>query len=279
MSAAANHLPAGFQLSQHSLSTYQRCKRRFWLRYVQRQPWPMAEGEQPLEYQQHLQRGVIFHRWLERAQLGLPVDLQVNATDDPLLQSWWSAWKSFDYALLPHEVLLSEYPLTIGLGAYRLYARYDLIALQREGRAVIVDWKTLQAVPSLKTLRTRLQTRIYCYMLACAGNILTQGAPVAPERIEMCYWFANEPEATVYIPYSRANLEDDRVLLTELAEEIAGAPEEAFTKTERQEYCITCAYRTLCERAGTSGSPRAAEWLDEDVDFALDLERTPAVDW
>ena len=279
VNAAVNHLPPGFQLSQHSLSTYQRCKRRFWLKYVQRQPWPVAEVEQPLEYQQHLERGVVFHRWLERAQLGLPVDQQVGAVNDLLLQAWWSAWKSFDYTLLPNQVLLPELPLTISLGIYRLYARYDLIALTPGGRAVIMDWKTLQTVPPLRTLRTRMQTRIYCYILASTGSVLTGGAPVAPEQIEMCYWFANAPDATVYLPYSRASFEDDRLLLTSLAEEIAASPEEAFTLTDRRELCASCQYRTLCERAAAPEAARAADWLDEDVDFAIDLERTPSVDW
>ena len=92
MSNSLLALPEGFLFSQHSLTTYQRCKRRFWYRYVQRQPWPMAEDKEPLQYQQQLARGVTFHRWLERAHLGLPVTEQVAASNDPELQAWWRAW-------------------------------------------------------------------------------------------------------------------------------------------------------------------------------------------
>ncbi|MHB9033418.1 MAG: PD-(D/E)XK nuclease family protein [Anaerolineae bacterium] len=279
MSTNVNSLPPGFLLSQHSLSTYQRCKRRFWLRYVERQPWPMPEGEQPLEYQQHLERGVVFHRWLERAQLGLPVDEQARRSPDPLLQTWWSAWKSFDLAVLPSEITLSELPLTITLGDYRLYARYDLLAMENSGRAVIVDWKTLQTVPPLSTLRGRLQTHIYCYMLARVGSIITGGSPVIPERIEMCYWFANHPDDTVYVPYSNAMYERDEAMLTGLAREIAASPPEGFTLTEHRELCAACVYRTLCERSIEPGAERTVTWLDEEIDFNVDLEQTPAIDW
>lgn len=279
MSTNIEHLPAGFLLSQHSLSTYQRCKRRFWLKYVQHQPWPVTETEQPLEYQRHLERGVVFHRWIERSLMGLAADTQASLGDDPELTTWWAAWKSFDLAQLPDELRLPELPLTIRLGIFRLYARYDLVALKRGERAVIMDWKTLQSVPPLGVLRHRMQTRIYCYMLARAGSVITGGAALAPEQVEMCYWFTVQPEAMVTIPYTRAAYEQDQQLLNSLAEEIASLPAEAFTLTDKRENCAACQYRTLCERSASQPGQKPADWLDEDADFALDLDSVPAVDW
>jgi CRISPR/Cas system-associated exonuclease Cas4 (RecB family) len=279
MNASLLKLPDGFLFSQHSLSTYQRCQRRFWYRYVQRQPWPMAEDQEPLLYQQNLARGVTFHRWLERAQLGLPVNEQVDASHDPELQAWWRAWLTYDQSILPHDVRQAELPLITSLGRHRLYARYDLLTLDRSGRAVIMDWKTLRSVPSLATLRNRLQTRIYCYILVGAGMALA-GMPLEPEQISMGYWFANDPQATIYLPYSRLQFEADRQLLFALADEIDSLAEEGFTLTEQRAQCTRCNYRTLCERtADSSSKAQDIDWLDEEVDFNLDLDRAPIVDW
>lgn len=280
MSNSLLALPDGFLFSQHSLTTYQRCKRRFWYRYVQRQPWPMAEDKEPLQYQQQLARGVTFHRWLERAHLGLPVTEQVDASHDPELQAWWRAWLTFDESTLPQDVRQAELPLVVPLGRHRLYARYDLLTLDRSGRAVIIDWKTLRSVPSLAVLRNRLQTRIYCSLLVGAGAVLAGIQQLAPEQITMCYWFANDPQATVYLPYNRTQLEADRQLLLALVDEIDSLPEQGFTLTEQQAQCTRCNYRTLCERsADPANAAQGIDWLDEDVDFNLELDQAPVVDW
>jgi hypothetical protein len=272
-------LPAGFLFSQHSLTTYQRCKRRFWYRYVQRQPWPMAEDQEPLAYQQQLARGVVFHRWLERAQLGLPVNEQAVASDDLELQAWWRAWLSFDMSTLPRDVRRAELPLVTALGRHRLYARYDLLALDHSGRAVIIDWKTMHSVPPLPILRNRLQTRIYCCILASAGSVYT-AEPLQPEQITMGYWFANQPQAAVYLPYSRAGYEADQHLLRSLVTEIDTLPADGFTLTEQRAQCLRCNYRTLCERSsGAADATPGNDWLDEEVDFKLDLEQAPIIDW
>ncbi|MHB1355959.1 MAG: PD-(D/E)XK nuclease family protein [Anaerolineae bacterium] len=273
-------LPEGFLFSQHSLTTYQRCKRRFWYRYVQRQPWPMAEDKEPLQYQQQLARGVTFHRWLERAHLGMPVTEQVEASNDPELQAWWRAWLTFDESGLPRDVRQAELPLVVPFGRHRLYARYDLLTLDRSGRAVIIDWKTLRSVPSLAVLRNRLQTRIYCCLLVTAGAVLAGIQQLDPEQITMCYWFANDPQATVYLPYSRSLYEADLRLLHALVAEIDILPEQGFTLTEQQAQCARCNYRTLCERAAdASSAAQGIDWLDEEVDFNLDMDQTPVVDW
>lgn len=270
-------LPEGFLLSQHSLSTYQRCKRRFLLKYVHRQPWPVSEGDEPLETQQHLERGVLFHRWIERALQGLPSTVTGSRISDSVLAAWWDAWRAFDLEQLPQGIILVELPLVVALPPFRLYARYDMLALKSGGRSVIMDWKTLQSVPSVRTLSSRLQTRIYSCVLADAGAVLTGGVPIDPESIEMGYWFADAPDNTVFLAYSRIQHDADRAFLTGLAQEIASLPEEAFAKTEQLSLCASCTYRTLCERA--DGSASGAEWLDEEIDFALDSEATPFVDW
>ncbi len=169
-------IPPGYLFSQHSLNTYLRCPRRFLLKYVEHQPWPMPEEQDPLGYEAHLARGRVLHHWLARHHLGLEMEPIVAATPDPNLQAWWRAALHFDRAALPQGLREAELPVVVPLGRYRLYARYDYLALDPAGDAVIVDWKTLETRPSAKVLRQRVQTRVYLYTLVAAGHVLTGGA-------------------------------------------------------------------------------------------------------
>ncbi|MFP3897497.1 MAG: PD-(D/E)XK nuclease family protein [Anaerolineales bacterium] len=271
----------GHLFSQHSLNTYQRCPRRFLLKYVEERPWPTPQEEDPRAYQQHLLRGRIFHEWLERHHLGLDMGPVVAACQDTQLQGWWAAVKDFDRESLPRDVREAELPIVVPLGEYRLYARYDYIALDVGGDAVIVDWKTLQFRPSREVLRRRIQTRVYLYTLVAAGQVLTGGASIDPERAEMVYWFANYPEQTARISYSRADFARDEAELRRLLEEIADQPPEAFGRTEERRLCAHCNYRTLCDREDVDQDQEAvgADWVDEDIDFDLELEDIPELEY
>ena len=72
--------------------------------------------------------------------------------------------------------------LSIPIKTYRLTAHFDLIAVETD-RAVIVDWKTEQRLPTREQLLKRMQTRVYRYVLTVA-----QQRP--PGTVSMIYWFA-----------------------------------------------------------------------------------------
>ena len=96
----------------------------------------------------------------------------------------------------------------------------------------------------------------------------------------MCYWFANDPQATVYLPYNRTLFEADQQLLHSLVAEIDSLPAQGFTLTEQRAQCARCNYRTLCERATeTTSLAQGIDWLDKDVDFNLELDKAPIIDW
>ncbi len=275
MSDETRGLPEGFLFSQHSLNTYSRCKRRFWLRYVARLPWPVPEGDDPLEYEAHLERGRVLHQWIQRHLVGLSVSAEAA---DEQLQGWWQRYLSFDWSILPAEVREPELPVIVPLGGHRLYARYDLAALEANGRCVVVDWKTLGSVPSPSIMERRVQTRVYLYTLARAASTLL-GKEVAPERISMLYWFATRPEEPVWVGYDEAAFQADALRLDTTMTEIARQPQAAFSRTERLGECVRCNYRTLCERDALPAAAAAAEsdWLDEDLAASLDLSDVPEV--
>lgn len=277
-------LAPGTLFSQHSLNTYWRCPRRYLLRYVERLPWPMPEEEDPRAYQESLRRGRVLHQWLARAQLGLEMAPIVAASGDAQLAAWWAAAKAFDREALPGRQREAELAVVVPLGDYRLYARYDLLALDPGGKgadpeAMIVDWKTLESVPPYRTLQRRWQTRVYLYSLVRAGHVLTGGAPIDPSRASLLYWFANYPDETVTIPYSAAAHARDHADLLAMVERIATQPREAFALTDDARLCARCTYRTLCGRADAATLTDELAWLDEDLDESLDLDAVPEIDY
>lgn len=269
----------GHLFSQHSLNTYLRCPRRFLLKYVDRQPWPVPEDEDPWTYQEHLRRGRVFHQWLAREHLGLDMTPIVAACGDPRLGDWWGASRGFNRGALPTGLREAELPVVVPLGDYRLYSRYDYLALNPGGDALIVDWKTLERVPSMRTLSERVQTRVYLYTLVAAGHVLTGGVPIDPGRASMVYWFANFPEETATVSYSAGAFREDGRELLRLAEEIAGQPREAFSRTDDLRRCGRCNYRTFCERVDVGQPAEGEDWLDEDLDFELELEEVQELEY
>ncbi|HQV27971.1 MAG TPA: PD-(D/E)XK nuclease family protein [Thermoflexales bacterium] len=277
--SATNRIPVkmgeldpGFVFSQHSLADYDACARRFYLRFIARQAWPMVEdgpeGLSAIDRQAYLRQGKTLHRWIERRLLGLPAGADSTESADAELVVWWERFLATDLSGLPAR-RTPELELACVVGGARLYARFDLLASDEDGRAVIVDWKTLrgQKPPSPAFFRDRLQTRVYLFALAAAGAPFNGGRPFDPARLSMRYWLANFPERPwVDVPYSRADYEVDGQRLTAMVSAIrARSGEAAFEKTERLQTCAMCDYRTLCAR----GSARGGVAL-EDAAIALD---------
>jgi hypothetical protein len=286
-------LDPAFLFSQHSLGDFADCPRRFYLRYVARQAWPLVEtgpeGMDALQYQAYLRRGATLHRWIERYWLGIGhapgVDSRQSTVpeDDAELQLWWSRFLATDFSGLP-SARLPELALAAAVGPHRLYARFDLLAVDPApapggAEAVIVDWKTLRGEnpPRLAFLRRRMQTRIYLYVLVEAGAAYNGGAPLEPEQCGMRYWLANFPEQPwVEVAYSAAEHEDNRRWLRALADDAAGREgEDQFPKTGDERKCKYCAYRTLCHRRGAPGG----ELPDEEDAAALDADSAPELEY
>ncbi|MEO6063688.1 MAG: PD-(D/E)XK nuclease family protein [Thermoflexales bacterium] len=278
---AMGELDPGFVFSQHSLADYDACARRFYLRFIARQAWPMVEGGPEgltaVDRQAYLRRGKTLHRWIERRLLGLPGGAEIATSADVELAVWWERFLATELSALPAR-RTPELELACVVGGARLYARFDLLAVDDDDGAVIVDWKTLrgQKPPPPEFFRGRLQTRVYLYALAAAGAPFNGGRPFDPARLRMRYWLANFPEQPwVEVPYSRAEFEaDGRRLAGMVAAIQARSGEAAFEKTERLQTCANCEYRTLCAR-GAGGNP--AEILDDER--LLDDSDAPALEY
>jgi len=274
-------LPDDFQFTQSNLQDYVDCSRRFQLRYVMQLAWPALAAEPADVYEAQTRDGETFHRLAQQHVLGiLPWEDQPQLEDEPLAE-WWQAYLTAPPPDLP-PIRLPEITLSAPLGDHRLTAKFDLIALDPGRRAVIVDWKTSAKRPRPGWLIGRLQTRVYRYLLAHAGGDLrghpapdtsqASGAALAPDQIEMIYWFANYPDEPERLPYDATQFAADGRALAELAAEIAQRDDPVFPLTDDHKRCLFCAYRSLCGRGVAAGD------LADAGDESAAVEE-PAADW
>jgi CRISPR/Cas system-associated exonuclease Cas4 (RecB family) len=279
-------LPPDFHFSQGSLQDFVDCPRRFQLRYLDRIAWPAVQAEPILENERHLQQGELFHLLVQQHLVGIPVQrLTAMAQGDADLTDWWQAYLAVAPADLPGEHF-AEVTLSAPLGASgarRLMAKYDLVVLTPEGRAVIFDWKTSRHRPPRRWLDERLQTRVYSYLLLHAGVDLNHGRPLAAEQIEMVYWFPSFPDRPERFVYSADQATEDESYLHALVEQIVllADDEGIFPLTPFEERCRFCVYRSLCERGTTAGSLDEVDYRDfePEIEIVLDFEQVAEVEY
>ena len=251
-------------LSQSSLQDYTDCTRRFELRYIQHLAYPAVESEPALENEKHQQEGEYFHRLVQQHLIGIPAEQVGKLANTDNLQRWWENYvNAKDLTGLTHRALrgdqsglYAEATLSAPLGKFRLVAKYDLIAIDKD-RAVIFDWKTYRKRPKNEFLHIRWQTRAYRALLVQAGAHLNGGKPFTPEQIEMVYWFTDFPTEPARFVYKADQYKRDWDALTKLAKEITSASD--FPKTDDVSKCSYCPYRSYCDRGIRAGDAADAE--------------------
>lgn len=271
-------LPETFAFSQSSLQAFADCPRRFWLAYVEQLPWPAVEASPVQEHEAAMRRGALFHRLVERAEIGLDTGLLAAELTSPLA-GWFDAYLRTRPADLPTDHLEIEKVLSIPFvtdkGRFRLAAKYDLIAAEPDGPVIIVDWKTTRRRGDPTQLAHRLQSQVYPYVLVEASRGLSWG-PIGAHQVEMRYWFAGAPDQPVSFRYDGAQHTDNHTRLhTLLAHILAGETEADFPKVpdtdqNRRRFCSYCVYRSRCNRGQSAGE--LDEVMDAEELFAVDLD-------
>lgn len=264
-------------LSQSSLQDYNDCPRRFELRYLQRLAYPAIETEPALENEKHQREGEQFHRLVQQYFVGIPAERVAKSTNTDNLQRWWQNFindknleglkDSSTNPALRLSGLRTEVTLSAPLGSFRLIAKYDLIAAEGK-KFYIYDWKTYRKRPKNEFLSIRWQTRVYRALLVQAGAFLNNNNPIAPEQIEMIYWFSDFPNDPARFPYSTDQFKRDWDAITRFAEEIDNAS--SFPKTEDANRCLYCPYRSYCNRGIRAGDALDAE-LETEAEELFDI--------
>jgi hypothetical protein len=273
-------LPPTFAFSQSSLQAYADCPRRFWLAYVQQLPWPAIEAAPLQDFEKRTILGARFHQNVERKENGISPDILRQGLNPPL-SDWFDAYLRHRPAL-PTQHVEVERTLSIPFGnqygAYRLAAKYDLIAAgssPQDQRTVIVDWKTTLRPGQRANLERKLQTIVYPFVLVEASGALPWG-PVEPEQVEMLYWFTAAPSEPVIFHYSSDQHAANRTYLYQLLTNmLIGAEEADFpkvpdTEQNRRRLCNYCVYRSRCDRGVSAGLLDEQDELGAEF-FAVDL--------
>jgi hypothetical protein len=225
--------------TQSRLQDYLDCPYRYSLRYIEQLESPSVQAEPVHEYEQAVERGTTFHRLVQQHLLGVPAETIERHIQDERVHQWWSQFLNDGLSDLPVRKLL-EITLMARLGDTPIAAKLDLLALE-PGRIVIMDWKTLRK-PSSSRLEARLQTKVYRWVVSQAvGEIL--GSAVAPEDIEMRYWFAGDSAPRISFSYSHEIMMADERELSVLIERIKQDKE--FQRTDDENVCRVCAYRSI----------------------------------
>ncbi len=254
-----------FVFSAKSLQDYADCPRRFQLRYLEgwRPPtMTTLETETELAYERRLRQGATLHHLAKLALGGIPAEVLRRARLDEELAGWLDQLLSEGLRGLP-ATRLPEKRLYTSLRGLRLLAQVDLLAFDRGGDFVVIDWKTGNFVPERDQLRLRWQTIVYLYVAAKAGARL-YGEPLPPERLRLEYVYLARDGQRVRFDYSAEEMGADEERLGELMAEIQAASE--FPLTAETRHCRFCPYRVHCER----GEAGHLQDIDVDVMDAAD---------
>ena len=263
-----------FEFSQSSLQDYVDCRRRFQLRYIERVAWPAVQAEPVKANERHIQRGERFHRLAQQYLLGVPAErLARFAESDPdeNLQRWWQNYLEYIPAALQGRRYV-EIGLEVPLDGVKIFARYDLVMINPDGQVVIYDWKTSTKRPRRETLLARLQTRIYPFVLVQAGAAINGGNPIAPDQVQMVYWFAEPGLAAERMPYSREQYLADQQYVRALINEVRGLHKDEFGMSASETACRYCVYRSLCSRGAAAGELPEDEDLEAPGVSGLDFD-------
>jgi RecB family exonuclease len=260
-------LPDSFVFTQQNLQDYKDCAYRFYLKDILKLDWPAVESEPIREQEALMLLGTRFHLLCQQYFSGIPEDVLSAQITQPELIEWWQNFLQLDLHPAPGSFSV-EKQNSIPFAGFRLAAKIDLL-LESDGKLFIYDWKTSQHQPKRQTLLSRMQSKVYPYVISA----LAANQKLLPEDIEMIYWYPAFPQSPVRFGYSGAQKEGDHTKLELLINEISSKEKEAFRKTDNLKACNFCRFRSLCDRGKEAGtSDLLVEPADSDDAFNFDFD-------
>lgn len=227
--------------SQNSLEIFNKCRLRFKKRYVDGLLWHSHESAE----NNHAEKGRLFHLLAYRYFMGLDDSFIDEKNEYADIKVWQKRLKEY-ITINTKNAYYPEFELKLGQGNVKLQAKYDLIMIDAENRAVIYDWKVQEKQIRQKAAEQAFQTRVYMYLLAKAGDIIN-GKPINPEDITMVYWQANHPGSPVVIEYSKELFMQEQKFLKEEIEKILNCNFEADgLETTNEKICKFCEFCSIC---------------------------------
>jgi len=247
-------------LSASALATYQVCPLRFRYRYIDNLYWTRLWSAPP-EERLVVERGQNFHLMARRYYAGL----DPAQVEDPVEQRELDHWLSLLQSFLPRTFDRSFFPeleLRLNRPDLRLVAKFDLVVVDPDGKAMIFDWKTERKLPNKSYLAKAPQTLVYRYMLCTAGGQYSPRGRFRPDEISMVYWNPMYPHRWHRLEYTEAQYQRDEHYLQQQIAQILRTPRDMFLATTDEGACRRCEFQMICHG-------RRAEQLDLDDEESL----------
>ncbi len=220
--------------SVNQLKTWSRCRKKYFLDYVNQLHWPTDH--------QNFQLGQDVHKLLDYHARGLNCEAIIgNATSE--VQSAWRLLMADPMVKLP--ILGSEWgfqvPLTLdGSSNNWLVGRVDRIA-QSDDRVLVIDWKTGTAVP--KNPENDWQTRVYLYAVYEARQDLGLNERMTPEQFQFIYVEVKDQIRSIPVFYTSLKHEETRQVLRQTVGQIIFETAYSLPETCPDRYCP---YENIC---------------------------------
>lgn len=252
--------------SQSALAIYEKCRLKFRRRYVDGLFWPQDWGGDAKQ-REVIETGKLFHRLAQRYYARgeeLPEEL---LTAD--LKSWFKRLREFR----PYNERDDFYPeqeIRINMDGIKLVAKFDLLYLDKSAnRFIIYDWKTNKK-PFTKGDKSisNLQSIVYLYVLAAAGNKYFTVGNLQPADISLAYWNPRFPRNIKTVDYNQKKFEQDKEFLIEKVNEIKDLCYDDFSAVNDEKICKFCEYRPIC----FGKKPELIALEEDDLDLEMDWE-------
>ncbi len=166
---------------------------------------------------------------------------------------------------------------------YILLAKFDLLAVEPGGRALILDWKTGAHIPP-----RRMSCQSGCKPSSIAmcwrrvAAYLNGGQPIPPEQHRDGLLVCRTRRRDSPLSLRRRPIRRRRSLLS-CASSTKSTPAPDFPLTPDVTRCRFCVYRSLCDRGTSAGS--LSEWESDDFepadmdDFTLDFDQIAEIEF
>ncbi|MBQ6509364.1 MAG: PD-(D/E)XK nuclease family protein [Flexilinea sp.] len=228
-------------ITQTQIAAYERCRRRYFLKYVRELAWPAERSSR-----EEMKRGADFHLLVRQLIMGFPPETLLLPAGDEKIGEWLDHFrnsmplKGFDRIFAEKEVS-ALYSDVLWLG------KFDALAIS-DDRIVIFDWKTMEHRAEAAEYRESPQTRLYRFLArTCAARLIGAGLHGIPaENIEMVYWFPEHPGEPIRLPYSEGAYQEDMTWLRMKAREMCSEAEADYPCRDDLRACRFCEYETYC---------------------------------
>ncbi len=276
-------LPENFNYSQKSLQDFVYCRRLFKYRYIDRINWPAVELDPVNELELRAKSGADFHRAVHQYFAGVSEEKIEDYLVDSSLKKWWDNFKiSIIKNLDEADKFLPEVRLYSVIQGFRVIAKLDLVAIKPDGRWIIYDWKTSKIRYKSGVLGEHFQSKVYPYILFCAGKHLCPSKRIEPDQLKMIYWFAEYPWNMEIFEFDKYKLTQAKDEIGNTIEKISGMNPEEFLKTDQEVKCKFCVYRALCERGDLPGQDGEANELifsEESAQYEYDFDQIVEIEF